>query len=226
MGTTPGEEPSRFPGFDALGQMRTWDTVTRSVVLGRLAPSATERFFTDAEAPTVRDLLDRLLAQDSDPRVPVFELVDQRLARRRGDGYRYSDMPEDPEAWRQSVAGLDADAIARHDRPFSALERGRQLQLVEEVRTTAGLWHDLPASRVFSLWMRYACAAFYSHPWAWNEIGFGGPAYPRGYKNLGFDRREPWEGAERDADDPVPWAERVEAALRRHGGDLAAGGSS
>ena len=74
--------------------------------------------------------------------------------------------------------------------------------------------------------MRYACAAFYSHPWAWNEIGFGGPAYPRGYKNLGFDRREPWEVAERDADDPVPWAERTEAALRRHADDLSAGGSS
>ena len=27
-----------------------------------------------------------------------------------GDGYRYDDMPEDPEAWRRSVAALDADA--------------------------------------------------------------------------------------------------------------------
>ena len=56
------------------------------------------------------------------------------------------------------------------------------------------------------LWMRYACTAFYSHPSAWNEIGFGGPAYPRGYKNIGLGRREPWEVAEVDADDPVPWA--------------------
>jgi hypothetical protein len=65
----------------------------------------------------------------------------------------------------------------------------------------------MPAERLFSLWMRYACSAFYSHPWAWNEIGFGGPAYPRGYKNLGLDRREPWEVAERDEEDPVHWAE-------------------
>jgi hypothetical protein len=74
--------------------------------------------------------------------------------------------------------------------------------------------------------MRYACTAFYSHPWAWNEIGFGGPAYPRGYKNLGLDRREPWEVSERDAADPVPWAERAEASLRRHTDDLSGGGSS
>ncbi len=28
---------------------------------------------------------------------------------------------------------------------------------------------------------------------AWQEIGFPGPAYPRGYKNIGIDRREPFE---------------------------------
>jgi hypothetical protein len=66
--------------------------------------------------------------------------------------------------------------------------------------------------------MRYACTAFYSHPWAWNEIGFGGPAYPTGYKSLGVDGREPWEVAERDAFDPEPWAHRVERARRRHDG--------
>ena len=69
---------------------------------------------------------------------------------------------------------------------------------------------------MFSLWIRYACETFYAHPWAWNEIGFGGPAYPRGYKNLGIDRREPWEVAEREAVDPIPWITRAEDARKRH----------
>ena len=64
------------------------------------------------------------------------------------------------------------------------------------------------AGHLWSLWTRYACTAFYSHPWAWNEMGFGGPAYPRGYKNMGIDRREGWELPEDDAKDPVPWAQR------------------
>ena len=33
--------------------------------------------------------------------------------------------------------------------------------------------------------MRVVLSCFYSHPWAWNEIGFGGPAYPRGYSRFG-----------------------------------------
>jgi hypothetical protein len=64
--------------------------------------------------------------------------------------------------------------------------------------------------------MRYAATAFYSHPWAWNEIGFAGPAYPRGYKTLRLGSREPFERPEQDARDPIPWASKVEAAKRAH----------
>jgi hypothetical protein len=45
------------------------------------------------------------------------------------------------------------------------------------------------------------CGAYYSHPHAWSEIGFGGPANPRGYVRIYFDRRDPWEATEAKPDD-------------------------
>jgi hypothetical protein len=57
--------------------------------------------------------------------------------------------------------------------------------------------------------MRAVLAAFYSHPWAWNEIGFGGPAYPRGFMRLGgaglgeTSVLEPFERPGAYAADPV-----------------------
>ena len=46
--------------------------------------------------------------------------------------------------------------------------------------------------------------AFYSHPWAWNEIGFGGPAYPQGYMRLGpTGTLEPHERPGATDEDPV-----------------------
>ena len=216
MGTTPGRAEPRFPGFDVLGQAGVWDEVTAAVVLRRLGPHGSLSFFNPEEEAVARALLDRLLAQDDEPRVPVLELIDQRLAAGATDGYRYLDMPEDAGAWRLSLAGIDSDARKRWDRGFAELTRDEQGALIEDVRQQDGSWHGMPAGRVFSLWTRYACDAFYSHPWAWNEIGFGGPAYPRGYKNIGFDRREPWERAERHAADPVPWIDRAEAARDAH----------
>jgi hypothetical protein len=216
MGTTPGRAEPRFPGFDVLGQTSVWDEVTSAVVLRRLGPHGPLSFFGPEEEAVARALLDRLLAQDDEPRVPVLELIDQRLAEGSTDGYRYSEMPEDGDAWHRSLAGLEEDARKRWDCGFAGLSRDAQGALIEDVRQQEESWHGMPANRVFSLWTRYACDAFYSHPWAWNEIGFGGPAYPRGYKNIGIDRREPWERPEHDAADPIPWIERAENARQAH----------
>jgi hypothetical protein len=61
-------------------------------------------------------------------------------------------------------------------------------------------------AQAFKVLMRYVAQAFYSHPWAWNEIGFGGPAYPRGYGAFGsphLGEAESWETAESGGADPV-----------------------
>ncbi len=215
-GVTPGSVEPRFPGYDVMGQTKTWDQATQAVVLGRLGPPPVLLFFSTSQEPTARALIDRLLAQNDEPRIPVIEMIDQRLIEHRGDGYRYEAMPADGEAWTRSIEAIDADARAFFGVGFADLEIRHQMELIECVRCLEGNWHGLPAGRLFELWMRYACDAYYSHPWAWNEIGFGGPAYPRGYKNVGIGKREPWEVEERDASDPVPWADRIERARAEH----------
>ena len=184
-------------------------------MLARLDPQPEVSFFTVAEQATADALFDQLLGQDGDPKVPVLLLVDRRLALGQTDGWRYADMPEDGQAWRQTLAALDDDACARHDERFHRLSWEQQGALVQAVHD-ADTWRGLPAKRVWSLWTRYTSTAFYSHPWAWNEIGFGGPAYPRGYKALGINKREGWEAADNHSADPGTFAERVERAKRRH----------
>jgi hypothetical protein len=150
------------------------------------------RFFTVREQATAGALFDVLLDQRGEPRVPVLQMVDARLAEAETDGWRHEALPEDGEAWRATMRFLDDDACQGYGRGFHELPEADQQALVGDVQD-AEVWHDLPAKWVWSLWTRYAAAAFYSHPWAWNEIGFGGPAYPRGYKNIGVNAREPWE---------------------------------
>ena len=90
-------------------------------------------------------------------------------------------MPGDGTAWRLSLAALDADAVSQNGWGFAASSAHDQAKLVQAVQDLgAGDWHGLNAGHVWSLWTRYACTAFYAHPLAWNEIGFPGPAYPRG----------------------------------------------
>jgi hypothetical protein len=199
-GTTP-QGQGRFPGFDVLSQADGWDDVTAGTVLARLSHPTPLAFFTPAEVAVAGPLLDLLLGQDGDPRVPVLQMIDERLALGETDGWHYDELPEDAQAWRETLAALDEDARERCGRPFADLPAQEQAPLVQTVQD-AKTWHGFVAAHVWSLWTRYACTAFWSHPWAWNEMGFPGPAYPRGYLNPGIDAREKWEVADAVGRDP------------------------
>lgn len=215
VAVTP-QRRGRFPGHDVLGQISRQDDVTAGVVLARLNPHDQLTFFTVREQAVATALVDLLLDQHEEPKVPVLPMIDTRLAVGETDGFVYEGMPDDGEAWKQSLAGLDDDARERFGRGFAELDHPDQGDLASAVQSHEGSWHGLPASRVWNLWTRYACTAFYSHPWAWNEIGFGGAAYPRGYKNAGVGRRERWEVPDAEPADPVTAGERVEAARAEH----------
>ena len=195
----------RFPGFDIASQAEHWDDVTAATISRRIHPDPHPSFFTPNELATANALCDQLLATEGDPRVPVVAMIDDRLARNETDGWHHEDMPEDRDAWRRSLAGLDEEAQDRFGSDFAACRATERDVLLRDLhRLGSDQWHGLPAGELWGLWNRYACTAFYSHPMAWNEIGFGGPAYPRGYKNLGVGKREPFEVADvLPSDDPV-----------------------
>ncbi len=215
MGTTP-QGQGRYPTYDVLDQARFWDDVTAAVVLGRLDPPGPLQFFTATEAATAAVLCDLLLAQDAEPRVPVVAMIDTRLASGDFDGWHYAWMPTDDGAWRDSLGWLTEDARDAGGDSFAALDPSTAAGVLQRVQDLGSDdWHGVPASAVWGLWTRYATAAFYAHPWSWNEIGFGGPAYPRGYKNIGVDKREPWESADTADTDPTAAAARFDAAHAR-----------
>jgi hypothetical protein len=208
-GAAPRTQPTRFHGFDVLAQSKHWDPVTTGVVLSRIGMPPDIRFFTATEQAIATALCDQLLDQHGQPedptRVPLVNLIDARLAEQQTDGWRYQNMPEDCQAWRDTLAALDLDAQDRFGVGFAGSSRVQQAKVIQAVQDLGSKhWHGLVAQHVWSLWTRYACTAFYSHPEAWNEIGFPGPAYPRGYKNPGVDSREPFEVPDANpGDDPV-----------------------
>jgi hypothetical protein len=204
-GTAP-QGRSRYPDFDVLEQARHWDEATRDVVLARVGPPPAVRFFTEPEARTLRCFCDVVTAQDEEPRIPVLEMVDRKLHEGRLDGYQHADLPDDRDVWRLAARGLDESARARGAGDFAAASDELRLEIVAAFHKgdlRGGVWADLPPAKAFAVLMRAVLSEFYSHPWAWNEIGFGGPAYPRGYARMGIGMRESWEGDERFDVDPV-----------------------
>ena len=196
----------RYPDYNVLDEREHWDPVTRRLVLARVEQVPPIRFFTEGEAVTLGAFCDVVMAQDSEPKVPVLNMVDQKLYEGKLDGFRYADMPDDRETWRRVAIGLDAAARQHEAESFATAPpeiQHRVVQAFSEGALRGAAWDELPPARAWSVVMRAVLGSFYSHPWAFNEIGFGGPAYPRGYARLGAGQRESWEGAPASETDPV-----------------------
>jgi hypothetical protein len=203
-GTTP-QLVGRYPDYDVLTQADHWDEVTRRVVLDRVEHVPPIRFLDAAEARTLKVFCDVVTAQDEEPRIPVLSYVDEKLYGGVGDGWQHADLPGDGEVWRLVARGLDEEAGGNYADASEEM-RVEIVHLFSKAELSGGIWDELNVARAWSVVMRYVVQAFYSHPWAWNEIGFGGPAYPRGYAAFGsphLGEREPWEGVESVDYDPV-----------------------
>jgi hypothetical protein len=206
-GITP-QMHGRYPDYDVLALANHWDPVTREVVVDRVEKVPPRRFFDDAEFACLCAFCDTVLAQDAEPRVPVMSFVDEKLHLGKLDGFQHDGMPDDRETWRRVAAGLDESAAARGANSFaeaSLLTRRAVVAAFADGELSGGVWDSLPSSTAWSVVMRAVLSAFYSHPWAWNEIGFGGPAYPRGYMRLaeGPAGADPGEAEEAFELDPV-----------------------
>ncbi len=201
----PRAQPGYYPGFSTLSQQDAWDEATRVVVLTRVERVPPIRFFTPEEETLMRAVLDRVLPQDDRDEahtIPLVNYIDERLYHGRIDGYRYEDMPPDGEAHRLGLRAIDAIARHLHDAPFVALgprEQDEVLRTLHDGAPPAGgdVWRRMSVARYWLLLVQDAAGAYYAHPYAWDEIGFGGPAYPRGYMRLEGGQPEPWEAPER-----------------------------
>ncbi|MEK6346663.1 MAG: gluconate 2-dehydrogenase subunit 3 family protein [Burkholderia sp.] len=189
----------RYPGYDVLAKRDTpsWDDKTREVVAQRLNPPPEPRFFDPAEWSAAAALCACIVPRRT---VPLALLLDEKLVAGVGDGYRDARLPAMPDAWRIGLAALDAESRSRHDLPFADLapaDRQRLLEAMQAGQLDHAAWQGMPCALFFSLRVLHdICGAYYSHPHAWSEIGFGGPANPRGYVRLIENRRDPWEAAE------------------------------
>ena len=207
-GTTP-QMVGRYPDYDVLAETGHWDALTRGVVLDRVENPPDIRFFNATEAHALKAFCDLVTAQNADPRIPVLAYIDEKLYDGTRDGWQFFDVPDDDVVWRRLAQGLDDEGRERDAEGFAEAPLQVQIDIVHDFSKAdlhGGVWNTMNVGRAFSVVMRYVSQAFYSHPWAWNEIGFGGPAYPRGYAAFGsphLGESEHWEAKESAHYDPV-----------------------
>lgn len=195
------DQPGYYPGYSTLGQQKAWEKATRHTVVERVRSTPEIRFFTAAQAETLAAVIDRLIPQDDRAEsrtIPILPAIDERLYKNELNGFRYEDMPPDREAYQLGLSAIEEMAQQRFHASFASLAVARQEELLKSLHDGKPdpphpAWKRMPVHRFWALVMEDCVTAYYAHPWAWDEIGFGGPAYPRAYIRLENGLPEPWE---------------------------------
>ena len=210
----PKAQPGYYQGYSTLAQQGSWDAATRAVVLERLQSVPPIRFFTREEARLLETVCDHILPQDDRDfahRIRIVPFIDRRLQENRIDGYRFEDMPSDGEAHRLGLKAINSMARELFGRDFLELSWLRQEWILRKIHdgkpeAAQTIWKHLPVHRYWALLVQDCVEVYYAHPWSWDEIGYGGPAYPRAYMRLERGEPEPWEVKETRYDWKAPSA--------------------
>jgi hypothetical protein len=199
---SPRLTPGYYPGYNTLGQKAYWDKTTRDVVVHRVEHPPELKFFDEHQAIFWGTVFDHVIPQTDrlpERRILILPPLDNRLHEGRTEGYRFEDMPHDRDVYNKfGIEAIDAEARTRFGQPFLRItfrEQDLVLRAIHDGCPKGGkeIWEQMNVHRFWQLVTKDAIDAYYAHPWAWDEIGFGGPAYPRAYFRLERGEPEPWE---------------------------------
>ena len=186
-----------YPDFDVMHNHESWDDRTQQVVFSRLNDPGEPRFFSVNQAGLLKKVCARLLADEREELLDlVVAHIDGKIAGNISEGYRQVKIPEDRHLYTEGLKGIDETAQAHCKKKFKELEGKEQAIILTQVGGgfPPGLsWQKAPARDFFKQLLREALSIYASLPMVWNEMGYAGPAYPRGYVRIELGATDPWE---------------------------------
>jgi hypothetical protein len=156
------------------------------------------QFLTLYEAELLKQI-SSLLMDDKTPEVLYFVLchIDHTLLQSPGEGQRKSGVPEAPVLIREGLKAMEQGAIMRFGNSFVKLDSAQQKKYLQEISQSKAepksIWDSIQQEALFQKLLQLTIESYCSHPKVWSEIGYAGPAYPRGYVRTQLGQLDPWE---------------------------------
>ena len=167
---------------------------TREVLLQRLVkrPDYQPQVILAPLYSVLQAVLGRLIPQDdrAEP-IDIASRLDEHHFLGHGGGWRYADMPPQPEALKLGLESLEQDADRSYSKAFTQLTPDQQDHLLGEAQRGNMHWSTVDSKRWFEGILSDATSIFASHPETLDEIGFSGIHF--GWEKVGLNEGETWE---------------------------------
>ncbi|MEH7238717.1 gluconate 2-dehydrogenase subunit 3 family protein [Bacillus sp. JJ1562] len=194
-----------YPDFNVMDEEKHWDSHTQEIVGKRIQTQSFYplQYLTKQEANTLTQLCSILLDDDRDSVIAfVVHHFDSTLQASIGESQRKVGVPKQSVLIRDGLALLDQVCKKQYGSLFDLLTDGTKKDVVsdllqEKIHLKSNL-KTIPVKDFMEKITSETTAAYYSHPTIWSEIGYAGPAYPRGYVRSELGLTDPWEAKKND----------------------------
>ena len=127
----------------------------------------------------------------------IVSHIDQTLHQSLGEGQRKVGVPEAPELIRSGLRAIEEGVQSLYGTSFISLDIDRQKQVLQKISECKAepmeVWNSIEQEPLFNKLLKLTVESYCSHPKVWSEIGYAGPAYPRGYVRTKLGQLDPWE---------------------------------
>lgn len=190
-----------YPSFNVMDERKAWDDHTRSIVESRLNIAKNTYQFLSPDEAVLLELISSVLMDDDRKDIILYIVrhMDETLYASIGESQRKPGIPEAKILIRDGLKKLEEYAYAQTDnnKSFRQLTDTDHKKLLEHVsKGTAqpdSVWATAHQKDFFQKILQLTIEAYCSHPTIWSEIGYAGPAYPRGYVRADIGHLDPWE---------------------------------
>jgi hypothetical protein len=191
---------SHYEGFNVMKQKEHWDPHTLEIVEKRLLLKKCQRltYFKQQEAQTLIELCCVILDDRRDPILSyVIHHFESKLKANIGEAQRKKGLPKESQLIHQGLQALSDFCVVKYDSPYNELKESVRKDLADKMIQGNIQFQvegsHFPVKDFMKKIMTEAISAYYSHPLVWSEIGYAGPAYPRGYVRSEWGLTDPWE---------------------------------
>lgn len=190
-----------YPTYDVFSEKNEWDENTKEVIQNRV--HATEGNVLTPEMKRTLQAFSKSLfpSHVGEQTLSVSLILDHRLTEKKLKSYPKNSHLSKEEIILHGLVYAEEECIVYDQNPFYQMNDKERMKKILSWKHQLGeeaIWKQMSCDLFYSTLTSEILKIIYSDPSIWSNIGYGGPAYPRGYYAFGPRQFDSWEAKPHD----------------------------
>lgn len=190
-----------YPTYDVISEKNEWDSVTQEVIQNRTHPREGNVLTHEMKRSLQAYAKSLFPSHVGEQTLSISMILDHRLTENRLKSYPKDSLQSKEEIILHGLEHAEDECVVYDHKPFFQMSDEERLKKILSWKHQLGeesIWTNVTCDLFYTTLTSELLKIIYSDPSVWSNIGYGGPAYPRGYYAFGPKQFDSWEAKPHD----------------------------